>query len=85
MKQLWIEASTYGRVYLTTLADGCFYCTITFNTIKHVELKAQSSTTCVEPEQALREAIYKAKEIIDSISETSQKLKELANGKSTAT
>jgi hypothetical protein len=85
MKELWNEASKYGRVNLRTSDDGAIVCNISFNTIEHVELVARSTWTCTTPEQALSEAINKAKQIVNSMHESIQKFKELANGESTST
>lgn len=85
MRELWKEASKYGRVNLQTIDDGTITCSISFNTIEHVELVARSTWTCTTPEQALSEAINKAKQIVNSMHESIQKFKELANGESTST
>lgn len=67
MKQLWDEASLYGRVSLSTMNDGKLYCKIEFNTIKHIELKATSGFDEPTPEAAIAAAIQQAKVIVASL------------------
>jgi hypothetical protein len=48
--------------------DGFYFCSIKFDTIEHVQLKADSGFKCQTPENAVKDAIKTAKEIVDSIS-----------------
>lgn len=75
MKTLWDEASIYGRVSLYVTESGHVSCTIYFNTIRHVELKAQSGYKCKTPEEALKNAIEVAKEIVSSLDKGMNDLK----------
>lgn len=68
LSQLYREARQYGLVYLHNHTDGTYTCIITFNTIKHTELKASSGHGIQTPEEAVALAIAKAKEIVASIS-----------------
>lgn len=74
MRELFDEARIYGRVVIYTMDDGKYSVDITFNTIKHTQLKATSGFgfNCVE--EALKSAINSAKQIVDSVSEIKEKL-----------
>lgn len=67
MKELWEEACRYGRPFLYKSENGKFNCWIEFNTIKHVELKAKHEGYKDTPEESLKAAIAKAREIIEAI------------------
>jgi hypothetical protein len=75
MKDLWDEARLYGLVNLYSNRDGKYWCQITFNTIKHVELTASSKYGVETPEAALIGAIEAAKSIVDSLEDATTKLK----------
>jgi len=81
MRQLWDEASQYGRVTIRTQNNGLFSCTIDFNTIEHVELTARSSFKAITPEEALKEAIEKAEVILASLEKTAKDIKYKQIGK----
>lgn len=70
--ELWQDALQYGRITIHTMDNGKNFVTISFNTIQHVRLEAQSPIVDT-PEEAMRLAIKKAQEIIDSMADLKQK------------
>lgn len=77
MEKLWEEARLYGRVRLVTLDTGCYYCVIEFSAIDHVKLEATSSFRCQTPSAALIEAIDKAKQVVASLTDATDKLRQI--------
>lgn len=67
LSELWAIARQYGRVSLHTSEDGQYWASITFNTIKHTELKARPDGYCDTPEAALISAIDSARNIAGDI------------------
>jgi flavin-binding protein dodecin len=67
MTELFYEARKYGQVSIFTSNRGDYSCNITFHTIKHVELTAHSGHGHETVENAIKSAINKAVEIVDSI------------------
>ena len=80
MRSLWDKARLYGKVSLYTHDDGTVSCTITFNSIKHTELKANSGYGLKCPEKALEAAIKTADEIVQSTTSMGEKIKSLLLG-----
>jgi len=80
MAELFYKAREFGKVSIYTFDDGCYSCTITFNTVKHIELKAASGSNCKTVESALQLAIKKAIEIVKGMSNEAERLKLLING-----
>jgi hypothetical protein len=70
MRQLWDKARGYGRVMLWTSDKGTYSVTITFDTLKHISLEAKSGYGHTDPEAALKAAIQKAEEIVQSLQQT---------------
>lgn len=78
LSELFREARQYGLVRVVTASDGLYYCTIEFSTIKHTKLQAESGWKHPTPEDAVIKAISVAKEIVNSIAESIEPMKELA-------
>ena len=78
MTELFYKARKFGRVAIHTHDDGTYSCNIVFNTINHVELKAQSGYDYATAEEAIDAAIKTAVEIINSITQTADNLKFIA-------
>ena len=67
LEQLLDEAQKYGRIHLHQTRSGDFSVTITFNTIDHVELEANSGFNHKTPRLAVLAAIEKAVVIVESM------------------
>jgi uncharacterized protein YqfB (UPF0267 family) len=65
--ELFRDARQYGRVRVSTMNDGDYYCSIEFNTIDHVQLEAKSSFDNKTPEDAVIGAIESAEKILDGV------------------
>jgi predicted N-acetyltransferase YhbS len=78
LSELFREARQYGLVRVVTSDDGAYYCNIEFSTIKHTRLQAESGWRHKTPEDAVMKAISVAKEIVNSITESIEPMKELA-------
>lgn len=77
MGTLWRKAREFGKVSLFTFDDGTYHCTVIFSTIAGVVLEAKSGTGNKEPEDALKKAIAKCHEILDSMAQQVTSLKRL--------
>ena len=77
LSELFMIAREYGLVYIHTSAYGTYSCIITFNTIKHTELKAKSGFDHKTPEDAVLAAINTANEIMESLKKIMDKHKTL--------
>lgn len=86
LEELWSIACIYGRPWLYRNGEGHVRAWIEFNTIAHVELKAQSTVTTTSPNAALQSAIDKAAEIVNSMEKQVQQFKQIGkpDGKSTS-
>lgn len=92
MDELFYEARRYGKVHLYTHDDNTYSCSIKFNTVEHVELKAESGYKHTKCESAIAAALKKAIEITESLNKMEKptpsfkaKLLELTSGKSITT
>lgn len=67
LERLFEEAQKYGRIFLNQSDDGTFSCTISFNTIKHVELEAKSGYKHATIKSAVVASIKNAVVIVESM------------------
>lgn len=80
LSELFRKCREYGRVDLFTSESGFYSCTISFNTISHVELSAKSGyNTHKTPEAACEAALAKAIEIVSSLEKDINNFKKLTN------
>ena len=64
LSKLWEEARRYGKVRLSTMDDGLYYCVIEFDSIAYTTLKAASDFNQPTPESAVSAAIVVAKTVV---------------------
>jgi hypothetical protein len=75
LEHLFDLAQQYGNVDMfQDGSDRTFSCYITFQTIRHAELKAKSGFKHPSPRAALEAAIGKAQEIVASIQAEARRL-----------
>ncbi len=74
LSKLWEEARQYGLIDLFTADNGTYSCSITFNSIKHTELRSRSGHNHKTHEQAVQAAINNAQKIVGEINEITNKL-----------
>ena len=67
LDELFAEARRYGTIDIYGMKDGTYTACITFNTIKHTELKARSGFDHSTPNLALQFAIDAARNIVNGI------------------
>lgn len=78
LEQLFDVAQQYGNVDLfQDESDRAFSCTITFMTIKHTKLQAESGWKHRTPSAALIAAIQKAEKIAASLSQSADQFKHI--------
>lgn len=75
LDDLWIEAEQFGKPWLYKNNDGGYVCSIEFNTITHIELKARGHG--LVPHDALVQAIEKAKLVIQEMGKETEHLRGL--------
>lgn len=76
LEELFQTAELYGKVRIYScndkLAPHCYHCSISFNTVRHVELEAKSAFG-LELKEALKQAIEKAVLVVETVSGSASK------------